>query len=102
SRHTRFSRDWSSDVCSSDLESGLDAPGALLTEGTRIADLGPRLFHDAPPGDAARIDCRGAVLAPGLIDMAAHCGEPGCEHQESQIGRASGRERVRERGGDGR
>src|SRR5690606_40381402 len=28
-RHTRFSRDWSSDVCSSDL-AGLIAPGLLL------------------------------------------------------------------------
>src|SRR5690606_40725293 len=24
-RHTRFSRDWSSDVCSSDLQAGIDA-----------------------------------------------------------------------------
>src|SRR5690606_40746188 len=24
-RHTRFSRDWSSDVCSSDLDAGIDA-----------------------------------------------------------------------------
>src|SRR5690606_39950914 len=39
-RHTRFSRDWSSDVCSSDLNVLLGAPGAPLivsgeTSGTR-------------------------------------------------------------------
>src|SRR5690606_23035441 len=28
-RHTRFSRDWSSDVCSSDLEAGLVDVGSL-------------------------------------------------------------------------
>src|SRR5690606_40622745 len=27
-RHTRFSRDWSSDVCSSDLSPGLYSPGS--------------------------------------------------------------------------
>src|SRR5690606_40423125 len=28
-RHTRFSRDWSSDVCSSDLCNGISPPGGL-------------------------------------------------------------------------
>jgi dihydroorotase len=66
-----------------DPASGLDAPGALLVEGARIADLGPRLFHDAPPADAEMVDCRGLVLAPGLVDMRARIGEPGEEHKET-------------------
>src|SRR5690606_39660102 len=32
-RHTRFSRDWSSDVCSSDLEQSTDGPHASAPAG---------------------------------------------------------------------
>ncbi|MGB8364813.1 MAG: dihydroorotase [Rhizomicrobium sp.] len=66
-----------------DPASGLDAPGALLVEDERIGDFGPRLFHDAPPADAEIVDCRGLVLAPGLIDMRVFTGEPGSEHRET-------------------
>jgi dihydroorotase len=48
-----------------DPASGLDAKGGLLVENGRIADVGPRLFNDAEPGDPEVIDCRGLVLAPG-------------------------------------
>src|SRR5690606_40125127 len=49
-RHTRFSRDWSSDVCSSDLdEAALFASGTLMLESedtplapARLEPLGPR------------------------------------------------------------
>ena len=51
-----------------DPASGLDAKGGLLVENGRIADVGPRLFNDAEPNDPEVIDCRGLVLAPGLID----------------------------------
>lgn len=60
-----------------------DEKGALLVEGGRIVDLGPRLFHDGRPADAEVIDCRGRVLAPGLIDMRVFTGEPGSEHRET-------------------
>lgn len=66
-----------------DPASGLDAPGALLTDGKAIADFGPRLFHDAPPADAEIIDCGGQVLCPGLVDMHVHFREPGHEHKET-------------------
>lgn len=66
-----------------DPASGLDMPGALLVEDGRIADFGPRLFHDAPPADAEIVECRGRVLAPGLIDMRVFTGEPGSEHRET-------------------
>ncbi|HVV28988.1 MAG TPA: dihydroorotase [Rhizomicrobium sp.] len=66
-----------------DPASGLDAKGGLLVENGRIADVGPRLFHDAEPGDPEVIDCRGLVLAPGLIDARVFTGEPGAEHRES-------------------
>ena len=63
-----------------DPETGLDGSGALVTEGRRIVDLGPRL---APPEDAEVIDCGGHCLAPGLVDMRAHLREPGAEHKET-------------------
>ena len=66
-----------------DPASGLDAPGALLTEGRRIADLGPGLFAGGAPEGAETVDCGGRVLAPGLVDMRAHLREPGAEHKET-------------------
>lgn len=66
-----------------DPASGLDAPGALLTEGGTIADLGPRLFKDGVPEGIETVDCDGACLAPGLIDMRVQLREPGEEHKET-------------------
>lgn len=66
-----------------DPASGLDAKGGLLVENGRIADIGLRLFNDAEPRDPEVIDCRGLVLAPGLIDCRVFTGEPGSEHRET-------------------
>jgi dihydroorotase len=66
-----------------DPASGLDSKGGLLVENGRIADIGPRLFNDADKNDPEIIDCRGLVLAPGLIDCRVFTGEPGSEHRES-------------------
>ena len=66
-----------------DPASGLDVKGGLLVENGRIADVGPRLFNDAEPGDPEIIDCHGLVLAPGLIDCRVFTGEPGSEHRET-------------------
>lgn len=66
-----------------DPATGLDAPGALLVEGERIADLGPHLFADGVPEGVAVVDCGGHCLAPGLVDLRAHVGEPGFEHDET-------------------
>lgn len=66
-----------------DPASGLDVKGGLLVENGRIADIGPRLFNDAEPSDPEVIDCRGLVLAPGLIDCRVFTGEPGSEHRET-------------------
>jgi dihydroorotase len=66
-----------------DPASGLDAPGALLTEGEAIADFGPRLFADGLPEGIQRVDCRGACLAPGLVDIRVQLREPGEEHKET-------------------
>ncbi len=66
-----------------DPASGLDAPGALLTEGGRIADLGPRLFNDGVPEGIETVDCGGRCLAPGLVDLRVQLREPGEEHKET-------------------
>ena len=66
-----------------DPASNLDAKGGLLVENGRIADVGPRLFNDADANDPEVVDCKGMVLAPGLIDMRVFTGEPGSEHRET-------------------
>ncbi len=66
-----------------DPDSGLDQAGALLTDGERIADLGPNLFGDGVPDGVAVVDCEGHYLCPGLVDMHVHLREPGHEHKET-------------------
>jgi dihydroorotase len=66
-----------------DPASKLDARGGLLVENGKIVDFGPRLFNDAEANDPEVMDCRGLVLAPGLIDMRVFTGEPGSEHRET-------------------
>ncbi len=66
-----------------DPATGLDTQGGLLVENGRIADIGPRLLNDADPDDPEIINCKGLVLAPGLIDMRVFTGEPGSEHRET-------------------
>jgi dihydroorotase len=69
-----------------DPASGLDAPasdtGGLMTDGETIAAIGPGIFADGIPESAVQIDCRGAVLAPGLVDIRADLCEPGAVHKE--------------------
>src|SRR5207302_8133375 len=71
-RHTRFSRDWSSDVCSSDLGPG-HGVGRTFCEGRDPAQVGGRVL---PPERSREVD----ELAGGE----AH----------AEIGRASCRERA--------
>lgn len=66
-----------------DPASGLDAPGALLVQDGRIADVGPDLFKDGAPSVGQTVDCEGLCLAPGLVDMRVQLREPGEEHKET-------------------
>lgn len=65
-----------------DPESGFDAKGALLTEGSKIADFGENLFSDGVPEGVEVVDCGGHALVPGLIDIQVHFREPGQENKE--------------------
>ena len=66
-----------------DPATALDAKGALLVDGELIADVGPGLFANGVPSGVEIIDCRGACLAPGLIDIRVNLREPGEEHKET-------------------
>ncbi|OJX79500.1 dihydroorotase [Magnetospirillum sp. 64-120] len=66
-----------------DPVTGLDAKGALLTNGETIADVGPGLFQGGVPSGIEVIDCAGQCLAPGLVDMRVQLREPGEEHKET-------------------
>ena len=59
----------------------LDVKGQLIVENGRIADVGANLGLGT--GDPEVIDCKGLVLAPGLIDMRVFTGEPGTEYRET-------------------
>ena len=66
-----------------DPAKGSDAPGGVLVENGRILDAGAGLLRAGSGGDAARFDCGGHVLAPGIVDMRVFLGEPGERHKES-------------------
>ncbi|MFZ4541392.1 MAG: dihydroorotase [Rickettsiales bacterium] len=66
-----------------DPESGLDVKGGLLTEGSKIADFGEKLFNNGTPEGAEVVDCGGQVLCPGLLDIQVHFREPGQEYKET-------------------
>src|SRR5690606_39801447 len=51
-RHTRFSRDWSSDVCSSDLKKHTPPPRPVLRTGS-AEPAGFPMEHPAPAENAA-------------------------------------------------
>ncbi|MGU3339869.1 dihydroorotase [Methylobacterium mesophilicum] len=65
-----------------DPATGRETRGAVLVRDGRIADIAEGAAPGAP-AEAKRIDCRGRVLTPGLIDMRAFVGEPGAEHRET-------------------
>ena len=62
---------------------GNEYRGAVLISDGKIADFGPNLFASGAPYGIESVDCRGLVLAPGLVDTRVHTGEPGEEHKET-------------------
>ena len=66
-----------------DPSTGLDERGGLLIENGVIIDVGAHLNKLKPGIDIEVRDCKGAVIAPGLVDMRVFVGEPGEEHRET-------------------
>src|SRR5262245_64515333 len=66
-----------------DPSRNLDAPGAVIVADRRIVAAGPEAARGARPAGAEVIDCRGAIVAPGIVDMRVFVGEPGAEHRET-------------------
>ena len=65
-----------------DPASGRHGPGALLLRDGAIVEI----TWGAPPATGEgvqRIDARGLVVAPGLVDLRAFLGEPGAEFRET-------------------
>src|SRR5690606_39300247 len=86
-RHTRFSRDWSSDVCSSDLMGAGDpAPGLHFAPGEASEAGRHRVLVEAVD-DTLR---ERLAAAEGEVATAAAL----VEESRAEIGRASCRERV--------
>ena len=65
-----------------DPATGRQGAGAVLIRDGLIADVA---WGQVPelPSDVVAIDCRGQIVAPGLIDMCAFTGEPGAAHRET-------------------
>ena len=61
----------------------LDARGTVIVADQRIVAAGPEADRADRPTNAEIVDCAGAIVAPGLVDMRVFVGEPGAEHRET-------------------
>src|SRR5207302_4736164 len=100
-RHTRFSRDWSSDVCSSDLTLmiatavwSVTLPAALLM--VELLNAAPSAVRRNGKYVAVKL-----ALAARMYVKAIAMPMPAMAPTAGEIGRASCRERVEEWGGGG-
>src|SRR6266852_4504774 len=61
----------------------LDFPGDLLIADGVIREAKQGIGAAGVPEGTEIVDCKGKVVAPGLIDMRAFVGEPGAEYRET-------------------
>jgi len=66
-----------------DPASGWDGPGALLVRNGKIAEVAQGRDLGTLGADVEVVDGRGAMLAPGLVDIRVKSGEPGAETKET-------------------
>ena len=64
-------------------EQKLDQQGWLLAEEGIIRAIGSNSDPLPAVKGAQKIDCKWAILAPGLVDMRVQSGDPGAEHLET-------------------
>src|SRR5438034_6363438 len=65
-----------------DPSQNLDAPAELLIVDGKVAGIGEEANAKAPAG-VERVDVRGLVVSPGLIDLHVHLREPGQSGKET-------------------
>jgi imidazolonepropionase len=65
-------------------DAGVRTGAAVAVVGERIAAVGARVEMERAYPDARRVDCRGCVVAPGLVDSHTHAifGRPRADEQE--------------------
>ena len=61
----------------------LDFPGDLLIADGLIRETKRGIGAAGVPEGTEVVDCKGRIVAPGLIDMRAFVGEPGAEYRET-------------------
>jgi dihydroorotase len=66
-----------------DPATGYDGPGCLVAADGLIAEVIRAPAHDGLSADIEVVECGGAVLAPGLVDIRVKTGEPGAETKET-------------------
>ncbi|MFI4974692.1 MAG: dihydroorotase [Caulobacterales bacterium] len=66
-----------------DPHRGYDGPGALLARSGRIEAVAEGGSLGEISADIRTVDCKGAMLAPGLVDLRVKTGEPGNEPKET-------------------
>ncbi len=65
-----------------DPVTALVSPGGVVVRDGLIEGFGAELAR-GPVADAAVLDCGGALIVPGLVDLRAFIGEPGEEYRET-------------------
>jgi dihydroorotase len=66
-----------------DPEARYDGPGCVVVHGGVIADVVKKPKLGKLSDDIRVVDCNGAMLAPGLVDIRVKTGEPGAEQKET-------------------
>ena len=66
-----------------DPANNVDEAGSVIVKDGNILSAGADALNQGAPDGAKTIDCDGAVVAPGLIDIGVSVGEPGAEHRET-------------------
>lgn len=66
-----------------DPASGWDGPGAVLVQDGVVADMARGGGLGTLSGDVEVVDCAGALMLPGLVDIRVKTGEPGAETKET-------------------
>lgn len=61
----------------------LDVPGDLLIADGVVRDAKQGIRASGVPEGTEVVDCKGRLVAPGLIDIRAFIGEPGAEYRET-------------------